>query len=67
MTRLEAFIRANKIRPSDLAKESGISRTHLYRLRTGTMDATVTTAVSIRDACRRLLHRHVRITDVFEV
>ncbi|HSY52666.1 MAG TPA: helix-turn-helix domain-containing protein [Thermoanaerobaculia bacterium] len=67
MTTLEGFIRANKIRPSDLAAEAGISRTHLYRLRMGKMNAKVTTAVSIRDACHRLLHRHVRITDVFEM
>jgi DNA-binding Xre family transcriptional regulator len=67
VTTLEEFIRANEIRPTDLAKEAGISRTHLYRLRLGKMDAKVTTAVNIRDACRRLLHRHVRITDVFEM
>jgi DNA-binding Xre family transcriptional regulator len=67
VTTLEEFIRANKIRPTDLAREAGISRTHLYRLRMGKMAAKVTTAVNIRDACRRLLHRHVRITDVFEV
>lgn len=67
MTTLEEFIRANKIRPTDLAREAGISRTHLYRLRTGTMDEKVTSAVRIREACRSLLLKYVRIADLFDL
>lgn len=67
MTTLEEFMRANKIRPTDLAREAGISRAHLYRLRMGKMDAKITTAVSLREACRSLLLKYVRIADLFDL
>ncbi|HEX7677342.1 MAG TPA: helix-turn-helix transcriptional regulator [Thermoanaerobaculia bacterium] len=67
MTRLEAFLKANGIKPLALATEAGISRTHLYRLRMGKMDVRIMTALRIRDACGRLISRQLSVSDVFEV
>jgi len=66
MTRLEQFIRENKLKPSHLAREAGISRQQLGRIRKGA-DLRFYTALRIRDACGRLLLRYVRISEVFEV
>ena len=68
MTRLEAFMKANKISPAALAREANISRQQLFRIRKGrTKDMSMLTALRIRDACGRLLFRFVRISEVFEV
>ncbi len=60
-------MRANKLKPSQVAKEANVSRAHLLRLRKGQQDATVSTALRIRDACGRLLLRAVRMNELFEV
>lgn len=67
MTRLERFMRANKIKPQKLAKEAGISRQQLSRIRSGTADLRIMTALRIRDACGRLISRQISISDLFEV
>jgi len=67
MTRLERFMRANKIKPQKLAREAGISRQQLARIRTGKADLRIMTALRIRDACGRLISRQISISDIFEV
>jgi DNA-binding phage protein len=68
MTPLETFLQANKLKPGAVAREAGISRQQLYRIRTGiAADPSIFTAMRIRDACGRLLLRYVRLAEVFEV
>ena len=55
MTRLDSFIRANKLKPSRVAREAGISRQHFLRLRKGLSTARISTAVQLVLACSRML------------
>jgi predicted transcriptional regulator len=64
-TKLEAFLRKYSIRPADLARESGYSRQHLYRLRTGKMEPTRPCIAAVVVACRRLSHRRVTAPTLF--
>lgn len=64
-TRIERFIRRNKIKPAELAREAGVTRQQLLRIRKGTADPRFMTALRIRDACSRLLLRYVAIEEVF--
>ena len=66
-TRLEAFIRDHNLKPAVLAREAGISRQQLLRLRLGAADARMRTTVRVRDACSRLLLQNVRLSDLFAV
>lgn len=66
-TRLDTFMEANKLRPTNVAREAGISRQHLLRIRSGKADPTILTAMRIRDACGRLLLRPVLIAELFSV
>jgi transcriptional regulator with XRE-family HTH domain len=67
VTRLESFLKANGIKPLALATEAGISRQHLHRVRKGIAQPTIRLAALLRDACGRLLHRHINLSDLFEV
>jgi len=65
-TKLARFMKANGIKPLALAAEAGISRQQLYRIRAGTADLRIMTAMRIRDACGRLLTRRVSIDELFD-
>ena len=67
VTRLDSFLREHALKPANVAREAGISRQHLLRIRKAQADPTVMTALRIRDACGRLLSRSVTLADVFEV
>jgi DNA-binding XRE family transcriptional regulator len=67
MTRLESFLRTNRIRPSHLAREAGCARQHLGRLRKGKMIPRINLAVRLAIACGRLAGRRVALNDLFEV
>jgi len=67
LTRLKTFLKANRIRPSYLADYAGISRQHLFRLRLGRAEPTRLTMVALRDACRRILRRRVRMIELFDL
>ena len=67
VTRLDAFLKTNDLKVSKVAREAGISRQHLFRLRKGRAEATILTALRIRDACGRLLLRRVTLAEIFEV
>jgi transcriptional regulator with XRE-family HTH domain len=60
-------MRANKLKPAEVAREANVSRQQLARIRAGTSEPGILTAMRIRDACGRLLLRYVRIAEVFEV
>jgi predicted transcriptional regulator len=66
-TRLESFLKSRGIRPSHLARESGYSRQHLLRLRTGRMEPTRRCIAAIAAACRRLSGENVRASDLFDL
>lgn len=67
LTKLEAFIRSRGIKPAQLAKESGYSRSHLHRIRMGTSEPSARGLARIAAACRRLTHENVRAEDLFEL
>lgn len=64
VTPIERFFEANDLKPGAVAHEAGISRQHLYRIRKGGGMGFMT-ALRIRDACGRLLLRHVPIEEIF--
>jgi transcriptional regulator with XRE-family HTH domain len=66
-TRLEAFLKAKGIKPAHLARESGYSRQHLLRIRTGRMEPTRRCIAAIVAACRRLSREPVRAADLFDL
>jgi predicted transcriptional regulator len=67
MTKLEKFIKARRLRPVDLARESGYSRQHLLRVRTGEDDPTRKCMSAITLACRRLAHERVTARMLFDL
>ena len=67
VTRLEAFLKTNKLKPGKVAREAKVSRQHLLRVRKGTMQPTIPIATRIRYACGRLLKRRLKLSDLFEV
>jgi hypothetical protein len=67
VTRLEAFLKANNLKPSKVAREAKVSRQHLVRLRKGMMQPTIPMATRIRYACGRMTHRRLKLSDLFEV
>jgi len=66
-TRLDAFMLKNGLRPSQVAREAGVARQHLLRIRAGTADPGIATATRIRNACARLLKRRVSIFQLFDL
>jgi predicted transcriptional regulator len=67
ITRLESFIKSRGIKPAHLARESGYSRQHLLRIRTGRMEPTRRCIAAIAAACRRLSGESVRASELFEL
>jgi predicted transcriptional regulator len=67
ITRLEQFIKSRGIKPAHLARESGYSRQHLLRIRTGRMEPTRRCIAAIAAACRRLSGETVRASELFEL
>lgn len=66
-TRLETYLKSRGIKPAHLARESGYSRQHLLRIRTGRMEPTRRCIAAIVSACRRLSHETVRAADLFDL
>lgn len=51
---------------SQLARESGFSRRHLYHVRDGSVEPSLECAVAVTDAYRRLKGDHsIQISDLF--
>jgi len=66
-TRLAAFLGATGIKPLRLAREAGVSRQHLYRLREGTMEPTRHMMIILATAARRILGRKVEVSELFDL
>jgi hypothetical protein len=66
-TRLDAFIRRNRIRPSFLAATAGVTRQHVNRLRRTTGNPTLIAMLALRDACRRITGRRISLTELFNL
>jgi DNA-binding Xre family transcriptional regulator len=67
MARLDDFIAKEGIKPRELARVAFISRQHLSRLRAGTGDPTRHVMVRLAMACTLILHRRVRIHELFDL
>jgi predicted transcriptional regulator len=66
-TKLDRWMAANGVKPAHLAQESGYSRQHLLRIRAGRMEPTRRCIAEIVAACRRLSHKPVRASELFEL
>ena len=66
-SRLDSFLRKNKLKPVHVAREAGVSRQQLLRLRKGIANARIRTAVRLTLACGRLLGRLVALDELFDV
>ncbi len=66
-TRLEAFMKANKITPIALARASGISRQYLLQLRRGRAEPRRTMIAAIVEGCRKLSDKPVKASDLFDL
>jgi transcriptional regulator with XRE-family HTH domain len=64
-TRLQFFIEITGIKPAWLARESGVSRQHILRLRRGQMEPTRQVMVELVNAASRVLHRPVYTIEMF--
>jgi transcriptional regulator with XRE-family HTH domain len=67
ITRLQAFLTTNEIKPAHLARESGISRQHLLRLRQAVAEPTRAVMVALAGGCTRLIRRRVRVSELFDL
>jgi plasmid maintenance system antidote protein VapI len=67
MTRLDQFVTTEHIKPRELARVAFISRQHLSRLRAGTAEPTRPVMVRLTMACTLILHRRVRLEELFDL
>jgi DNA-binding phage protein len=66
-TKLDAFLSIHRLKPARIARQSGCSRQHLYRLRAGTMEPTRPVIRALRLAAQCVLKRRVRAEELFEL
>lgn len=66
-TPLARFILANDIKGVRLAEMSGISRQHIYRLKTGRMEPTRPVMVWLTEGACYLLKRRVEVGELFDL
>jgi transcriptional regulator with XRE-family HTH domain len=66
-TRLERFITQNDMKPAQIAREAGISRAYLLRVRKGHADPTRAVMVRIAAACSYLLRRKIEVRQLFNL
>jgi len=67
MTKLEAFIKARKLKPLRIAFEADYSRQHLLRIRMGKMEPTRKCIKAITVAIRKLTPEPVTASDLFDL
>jgi len=66
-TRLETFMRDSGLKPAKLARVAYLSRQQLLRIRGGEDDPTRHTMVRLMMACTLILHRKVRMDELFDL
>ena len=67
MTKLEAFIKARKLKPLRIAFEADYSRQHLLRIRMGKMEPTRKCIKAITAAVRKLVREPITASDLFDL
>lgn len=67
LTKLGMFILVNRLHPTDVARDAGISRQYLGRLRFGEAEATRPMMIRIAEACTVLLRRAVTVAELFDL
>lgn len=67
MTRLDDFMQANGIKPRVMARVAYISRQHLLRVRNGEQDPTRHMMVRLMMAATLIMHRRVRMDELFDL
>jgi len=67
LTKLGMFILLNRLRPTDVAREAGINRQYLGRLRFGEAEPTRPVMVKIARACTLRLRRPVTVAELFDL
>jgi len=66
-TKLERFIKKHGLKPAQVAREAGMTRQQLVRIRYGRVKHPhVSTKVAVVAACTRLAAVHVTIAELFE-
>ena len=66
-TKFDAFLRANKLKPSHVARVAGCSRQHLLAVRKGQREPTRALIRALRIAAGRLLARDVDADELFDL
>jgi len=66
-TRLAHFMRVHGIPHGRLATLAGISRQHLYRLKTGRMEPTRPVMIRLAAAAAVMRKRRVKVSDLFDL
>jgi DNA-binding Xre family transcriptional regulator len=66
-TLLAAFIAENRVKAVRLAEVSGISRQHIYRLKTGRMEPTRPVMLWITEATCYIVRRRVEVWELFDL
>lgn len=67
MTRLESFLKRNELPPTVLARQAGISRQHLLRLRRGIAEPTRDVMVRLTLAASAMRVRRVFVVEMFKL
>lgn len=67
MARLQDFMTKEHIKPAQLARVAFVSRQHLLRLRAGDDDPTRHVMVRLAMACTLILHRRVKLEELFDL
>ena len=67
LTKLERFIKKHGLKPAQIAREAGVTRQQLVRIRYGRVKQPhVSTKNAITNACGRLAGVHVTVVDFFD-
>jgi predicted transcriptional regulator len=66
-TKLDKYLRSQKIKPVRLAEASGYSRQHLLRVRKGSMEPSRPCIKAITQACRFITGEPVKAADLFDL
>ena len=67
VSKLEAFLKANGIKPAHLARDSGVSRKHIFSLRMGTAEPTKHIMIALATSAQRILRRKVEVRELFDL
>ena len=66
-SKLDTFMLAHGLKPAQLARVAYVSRQHLMRVRTGEDDPSRHVMVRLMMACTLILHRRVRLDELFDL